>query len=280
MRYNPETRQTADEEEDIGVIAEAGASSSDGKTYDGKTAKGTVPPEAPSPFRLNVGARAQYTSNAELSGNHDSNDVIFFPTIEAGYHTALGKQFSYDAALRLESGIYSDRSNRSFIGYSLQNTLDFRPKPNLPRVFIGAEPYRYDNFDRQGLITEAISVNGGADYGLGFNNGNSLAFVGYTFANHFSNPRRDSRRSNTAMVGLTHTFKPQLYGQLFYQYEYSDFYTIEREDNRHVLGVSLTYQINRHLFTTLSGNFTDNNSTDARAAYQGAGASFGLNLQY
>jgi hypothetical protein len=89
VQYNPQTRQTADEEEDIGVIAEAGAGSTDGKTYDGKSAKETLPPQKPSPFRLNVGARAQYTSNAELSGNHDSNDVIFFPSIEAGYHQGL-----------------------------------------------------------------------------------------------------------------------------------------------------------------------------------------------
>jgi hypothetical protein len=267
------TRQTKSEVEDIGDISEA--------SFEGRSAAKEVAPVEPvKHFRFNVGTRAQYTSDAKMTGDHDSSDVIFFPTIEAGYNTKLGPQFSFDSALRIESGIYSDNTNRSFIGYSLQNTLDFRPRPNLPRVFIGFEPYRYDNFDKEGLITEALALSAGTDYGIGFNHGKSLAFIGYTFANHFANPTSDNRQVNTAIVGLTHQFLPKLTGQAYYQFENSHFYDVARDDSRNVIGLSLTYQLTRRIFTTLSGNWVDNNSSDERASYQSAGAALGFNLQY
>lgn len=267
-------RQSASEVEDIGEISEA--SSADGKSV----AKETVPVEPVKHFRFNIGTRAQYTSNAKLTGDHDSNDVIFFPTIEGGYNTKLGDYFSFDSALRIESGLYSDNTNRSFIGYSLQSTLDFRPRPNLPRVFVGFEPYRYDNFHKKGLITEALAVSAGTDYGIGFNNGKSLLFVGYTFANHFANPTSDNRWVNTAIVGLTHQFLPTLTGQLYYQYEKSDYYNYDRDDSRNTIGLSLSYQLTRRIFTTLSGSWVDNNSSDERASYQSAGGALGFNVQY
>lgn len=267
-------RQSKSEVEDIGEISEAAPS--DGKAV----AKEIVPAEPVKHFRFNVGTRANYTSNAKMSGDHDSNDVIFFPTIEGGYNTKLGQYFTFDSALRLESGIYSDNTNRSFIGYSLQNTLDFRPRADLPRVFVGFEPYRYDNFHKSGLITEALAVSVGTDYGVGFNNGKSLLFVGYTFANHFSNPTSDDRWVNTATVGITHQFLPTLTGQAYYQYEKSDYYNYDRDDSRNTVGLSLTYQLTRHIFTTLSGSWVDNNSSDERASYQSAGGSLGFNVQY
>jgi hypothetical protein len=272
-------RQSRSEVEDIGEISEAtsaSAASADGKS----SVKEVIPPEPVKHFRFNVGTRAQYTSNAKMTGDHDSNDVIFFPTIEAGYNTKLGQKFSFDSALRIESGFYSDNTKRSFIGYSLQNTLDFRPRPNLPRIFVGFEPYRYDNFDKKGLITEALALSVGTDYGIGFNQGKSMLFVGYTFANHFANPTIDDRWVNTAIVGLTHQFRPQLTGQIYYQYEKSDYYNTDRDDSRNVIGLSLTYQLTRRLFTTLSGNWVDNNSSDERASYQSAGGALGFNLQY
>jgi hypothetical protein len=272
----PAHRQSAEEVEDIGVIAEAGAGATNGKT----DAKSVPPPEPVKHFRFNVGTRAQYTSNAKMTGDHDSNDVIFFPSIEFGYNTKLGQYFSFDSALRVDSGLYSDNTNRSFIGYSLQNTLDFRPKSYLPRVFIGFEPYRYDSYHKKGLITEALALSVGTDYGYSFNNGHTLAFVGYTFANHFSHPNGDSRRVNTTTAGLTHSFNPMLTGQLYYQFEYSNFYEVARDDARHVAGLSLTYQLTRRIFTTLSGNWVNNDSSDERASYQSVGASLGFNVQY
>ena len=41
---------------------------------DAKDAKSTPPPPTPSRFRLNFGLKPRFTSNAQLSGNHESGE--------------------------------------------------------------------------------------------------------------------------------------------------------------------------------------------------------------
>lgn len=261
------SNQSAQEVEDIGEISE----STDGKD--------TPPPEQ-SKFRANVSTRAQYTSNAKLSGNHGSSDVIFFPTVEVGYNTPLGRGFTLDLMGRVDSGLYVEENDRSFIGYSVQGTLDWRPRSTAPRLFVSVEPYRYDSFDEGGLITQAIGTSVGTDWGYAFNNGNSLAFVGYNYTYYFSDPTIDNRGTHRALAGLSHMFRPQLMGQLLYQFQYSDYDDVDREDFRHIVALNLTYQFNRNWFATLSGNFVDSDSTQNRASYQSAGGSLGLTWQF
>jgi hypothetical protein len=256
-------RQSAEEVEDLGEIA----------PDDGRS-------ELRSKFRANVNFRSEYTSNAQLSGKHGSGDVLFFPGAELGFNTDLGHGFGLDLSTRLESALYARHDERAFIGYSAAATLDWRPKPNLPRVYVSAEPYRYDSFEAGGLLTQAVGLSAGTDWGFAFNKGNSLAFVGYSFTNYFSDPSIDNRTAHRAIVGVVHHFRPQFYGQAFYSYQYSDFQDVDRADSRHILGLSLTYQFNRRLFGTLSGSFIDSDSTQDRASYQSALVSAGVTLQF
>ena len=267
--------QTAAEIEDIGEFV---ATETETVAPDGKTVTETV--ELRTKFRLTASTRAQYTSNAILSGNHGSSDFLFFPTIEGGFHTEMRHGFSLDVAARIESGLYASNDDRSFVGYGGTVTLDWRPRPMAPRVYIGMEPYRYDNFDIGGLLTQAIGFTAGIDWGIPFNQGNSAAFVGYNFTHYLSDPDIDTRNSNKAVVGLVHTFRPQLYGQLFYSFNYDEYTSFDRRDFRHILGANVTWQVNRNLFATLSGSFIDNDSDQDHASYQMAGAALQLTLQY
>lgn len=266
--------QTADEIEDIGEITETSAETSgDGKTV-------APQPDSRSKFRLAASTRASYTSNAELTGNHSSSDFLFFPTIEGGYNTLLGSGFTFDFAARLDSGIYARYDDRSFVGYGATATLDWRPNPTAPRIFVSAEPYRYDNFDIGGKLTQAVGFSGGTDWGIPFNAGNSLLFVGYNFTHYVSDPSMDTRNSHRAVVGVTHTIRPQLFGQLLYAYNYDDYTNFDRDDSRHIVALNFTWQVNRHLFTTLSGTFIDNDATQDRASYQSAGAAVQLTWNF
>lgn len=257
------SRQSAEEVEDLGEISE-----DDGKG------------ELRSKFRANASLRSEYTSNAQLSGNHGSGDVLFYPTLEVGFKSDLGNGFGIDIASRLDATFYSRHDERAFIGYSANATLDWRAKPNLPRIYVSAEPYRYDSFDTGDLMTQAIGLTAGTDWGFAFNSGNSLAFVGYSFTNYFSDPSIDNRTAHRAIVGVVHQFRAQFYGQLFYSYQFNDYQDVDRDDSRHVLGASLTYQFNRQLFGTLSGSFIDSDSTQNRASYQSALVSGGLTFQF
>ncbi len=269
--------QTAAEIEDIGEISAAVETETIGP--DGKTAV-VAPTQPRTKFRLSASTRAQYTSNAILSGNHGSGDALFFPSIEAGMHTELPRGFSFDFAARIESGLYTRYDDRSFVGYSGMATLDWRPRPNVPRLYISAEPYRYDNFDIGGLLTQAVGFSIGTDYGIPFNQGNSAGFLGYSFTHYLSDPSIDSRNSNRVVAGIVHTLRPQLYAQAFYSFVYDEYTDFDRRDFRHIDGANLTWQLNRHLFATLSGSFIDNDSDQEHASYQSAGAAIQLTLQY
>lgn len=267
--------QSAAEIEDIGEIT---AVETEAIAPAGKTVEAPVEPRVK--FRFNASTRAQYTSNAILSGNHGSGDVLFFPTIEGGLHTDLRNGFSLDLAARIESGLYARYDDRSFIGYGATGTLDWRPRPNAPRLYISAEPYRYDNFDIGGLLTQAVGFTIGTDYGIPFNQGNSAGFVGYNFTHYLSDPDIDTRNSHKAVVGVVHTIRPQMFAQLFYSFNYDNYTGFDRRDFRHIVGANLTWQVNRHLFATLSGSFVDNDSEQEHASYQSAGAAIQLTLQY
>lgn len=270
-----ESGQTAAEIEDIGEIVATDTETID---PDGKTV--AAPPGPRTEFRLTASTRGQYTSNAILSGNHGSGDFLFFPTIEGGFHTDLRNGFSLDMVARVESGLYSRYDDRSFVGYGGTATFDWRPRPTAPRIFIGMEPYRYDNFDIGGLLTQAIGFTAGTDWGIPFNQGNSAGFIGYNFTHYLSDPDIDTRNAHRTVIGLVHTIRPQLYGQLFYSFNYDQYTSFDRRDFRHILGANVTWQVNRHLFATLSGSFIDNDSDQEHASYQMAGAALQLTLQY
>ena len=256
-------RQSAQEVEDIGEIgADKGSAGF-----------------AHSKFRVGVTAREQFTTNAKLTGNHGSHDFIFLPTIDVGYNTELGKHFTFDISGKLESALYARNDERSFYGYSALATLDYRAAANLPRLYVGAEPYRYLSYDTGDRITQAIGLNVGTDWGKSFNEGHSVLFVGYTFTAFFADPGSDDRRQHSIVLGIAHSFTGRLTGSLYYSWQYSDF-DIDRRDSRNIVGGSLIYQFAENWFGSATTTFVDTDSTQDRASYQSFGASLGVTSQF
>jgi hypothetical protein len=227
-----------------------------------------------------VQIRGEFNTNARMTGNHTSGDLIFFPQVEVGFNAPLPHNFSFDISAKVESGIYTQYDERGFIGYSIISTLDWRPKLNWPRIYVGAEPYRYDSFDTGGKITQALGVTAGTDWGYGFNKGYSLAFVGYSATNYFADPTIDNRIQHRAIVGVTHQFSDRLIGTLFYQFSYADFQNVDRRDYRHLLGANLNYQFTKSIFGTATSTFADNDSTQDLASFQSFGLSLGVTVQF
>ena len=256
--------QSAKEIEDLGVI---------------EAVDENAKPARPA-FRANVQFRSEFSTNAKLTGNHNSGDLIFFPQIEVGFNVPLPHHFSFDAAFKVESGIYTQNSERGFIGYSLISTLDWRPKLNWPRIYLGAEPYRYDSFDTGERLSQALGVTAGTDWGYAFDKGYSLAFVGYSATNYFADPTMDNRLQHRAIVGVTHQFSQRLVGTLFYQFSYADFQNVDRRDYRHLLGATLNYQFTQGIFGTVSSTFADNDSTQEFASFQSFSLSLGVTVQF
>lgn len=260
------SHQAAGVEEDIGVIEEVGS------------AANAAP--SPSKFRMSVSTQSQYTSNALLSGSRSSSDFIFIPAVNAGYNLPLKHGFTLDLSAQIDSAVYASNDDRSFSAYSAQTTLDWRYKKDWPRIYVDAEPYRFDSFDSGGLITQAIGTGVGTDWGFAFNRNSSLFFVGSSFSHYFADPNVDSRSVGRAIVGVTQQIRQQVYAQVYYQYQYSSFDNISRNDSRNVLGLSVTWQLNKHLFTSINGSFINNLSTETNAPYKSANIGWGLNWQF
>jgi hypothetical protein len=257
------SRQSAQEIEDIGVIDETGAKSA----FRDK-------------LRFNVDFRTAYTTNALLQGNNSSGDVLFLPTLDAGFHTPLSPHFNFDLDAKVESAIYSRFQDHGFLGYSAQATLDYHIKPGLPRFYTTIEPYRYDSFDTGQLQTEAIGFTGGTDWGIAFNGGRTLGFVGYSFTDYLSDPNIDTRLVHRVVAGFAHQIHANLTAQLYYVYQYSNFTDFDRSDSKHVVAGNLIYQFNDHWYGSLTTSFVDNGSNQDHASYQSFSTSLGLSFHF
>ena len=261
---NLSASQSAKEIQDIGLIEEAGPD---------------APPAKPE-FRSSVQFRSEFNTNARLTGNHSSGDLIFFPQIEVGFNAPLPHHFSFDIAAKVESGIYTQNQDSGFIGYSIISTLDWRPRINWPRIYVGAEPYRYDSFDTGERITQALGVTAGTDWGYAFNKGYSMVFLGYSATNYFSDPTLDNRLQQRAIIGVSHQFNARLTGTLFYQFARTDYHDTDRLDYRHLLGATLNYQFTRGIFGTATSSFADQDSTQDFASFQSFSLSLGVTVQF
>ncbi len=233
-----------------------------------------------SKFRATVNVKGEFTSNALLTGHHDSNDFIFLPVVDVGYTQPLGPKFSIDLAAKIELGLYTNYDERAFIGYSVKTTLDYHPSANLPRFYVGVEPYRYDSLDLGERITQAIGFSAGVDWGKSFNHGKSLFFTGYSYTGYLADPTIDTRNSHKVVVGLSHQFLPKLTGNLFYAWQYNDFINFDRHDSKHLVGLNLIYQLHQDWFATASGAFADNDSDVNAATYQSVSGSLGVTYQF
>src|SRR5581483_48701 len=263
----------------------AACAGTDGKTTTGamsvtlsaseKEDVGDIRPAPPdtllSHLRANVQAREEYVTNAKLLGNHGSSDFLTMPTAEVGFNHKLGHGFSIDLIARSESTIYADHGSRSFWGFSGSGFVDWRGKPAWPRLFAGVEPYHYDSYDTGHRLAEALGVSTGIDNGWVFNQHRTLLTVGYKFTTYFASPSQDDRDAHRVIVGITHEFRPRVYGQLFYQYQYSDYDNEHRHDSRNIVGLNFIYELTSHLYGSFGADFIDNNSNYHLATYQNVG---------
>jgi hypothetical protein len=154
------------------------------------------------------------------------------------------------------------------------------PRPSLPRIYVSAEPYRFDSFDTGDLVTQAIGLSVGTDWGYAFNGDRSLFYIGYSFTDYLSDPQIDNRLAHRASLGVAHQFSDRLTGQFYYSYQYSNYQDINRHDSRHIVGATLVYRFSDHLFGSLSSALVDNDATQDRASYQSFVTGVGLSLQW
>jgi hypothetical protein len=235
-------------------------------------------PEVKPAFRVSVQGQAEYRTNAEMRGATGADDFVYTPKVEVGYSVPLGRGFSLDLAARVDAVLYSRLSDDEFIDYGASAFLDYRYRSRAPRFYLGVEPYYYQGFDSEKLISKAVGVRTGLDHGIPFNHNRTLFFYGYEYAHFSASPSFDNRHQQRVVAGLTHQINSKLFAQVFYSYQYCDYYELGRQDSRNTASLSLIYSLTSRLSATALADFVDNNSDFQAFSYQSSG--FGLSLAY
>jgi hypothetical protein len=181
---------------------------------------------------------------------------------------------------RIEDFSYASHQDLGFWGFSGNADLEYRYKPTWPRIYAGVEPYYYLTYSTGDRLTTAIGPVAGIDQSVSINRGKTLLFAGYHFGQYFSSPGVDTRQSHTVTVSLTQQMRRDLYAQIYWQFQYSDFTVYGRDETRDAVGVSFIHQFNPQTFASLFVNYLDNASNNSLAKYESVNAGFSLVWQY
>ena len=231
-------------------------------------------------FHGQATVNGQYTSNAPLYHSRDQADFLIAPMIEGGFTAPLNKNFTLDLDGRVEDFTYASHQPLGFWGVSGNANIEYRYKPAWPRVYVGVEPYYYLSYSNGDRLTSAVGPVAGIDQTVSLNRGKTLLFAGYHFGQYFSSPGSDTRQSHTVTVSLTQQLQRDLYAQLYWQLQYSDFTVYGRDETRDVVGISLIHQFTPRTFASLFVNYVDNASNNSLAKYETVNTGFSLVWQY
>lgn len=231
-------------------------------------------------IRLTTSLRAEFVSNALSVGNHGSGDFLLLPSLSAAFEEPLDHGFSLSFNVRTEAYVYSKFDESSFWGFSGSAWLNYQPTKDSVRLYAGVEPSWYASIRSGDQISEALGISGGVQKEWAFNRDQTIFFLGYHFSSYVSSPAADDRNAHRVTVGLTHQIIPSLYGQLYYSYQYSDYTSASRHDERNLFGLNLVHRINNHWSANATVYFADNDSSAARASYQTFGIGIGTSYQF
>ncbi len=219
-------------------------------------------------FRVSVTMNIEHQSNAILDPDHNRDDWVFLPAIEVGYNVELGKGFSLDISARADLARYLRHEESTYWGPSGTLQLEYRPRPDLPRLYVGGQAYRYDLIDPAEEITRAGAVIAGTDKTWVFNEGRSLFSAGYQFARYFASPRIEDRDAHTLFASFTQQVWGQLYFQASYAWQFTIFENQDRTDARHITSVGFLYAFNNDSILRLYASYQRNDSTNPYADYE------------
>lgn len=234
-------------------------------------------PAAAPKFRVTVQMNVEHQSNAALSPAHHVDDWLLLPSLEAGWNTPLGRGFSLDLAVRADLAKYFRLDANTYWGSSATALLEYRARPQWPRIYVGGQGYRYDLIDLSREITRAGALLAGFDVSWAFHGGRTQLAAGYQFAKYWASPAVEDRVSNAVFVTATRQLHGALYAQVAYSFQATalDRQSIldreglhDRNDNRQTVSAGLIYAFSNDAFLRLYATYLRNHSNNPFADYE------------
>jgi hypothetical protein len=231
-------------------------------------------------FHFQATINTQYTSNAALYHSHDDADFLIAPVVQGSFSAPLNKYFRLNLGVRIEDYSYMSNQSVGFWGFSGYGNVEWRYRPSWPRIYVGTEPYYYFAYANGDRLTAAVGPVAGIDQTLSINRGKTFLLMGYHFGDYFSSPSSDTRQSHTVTLALTQQIKRDLYGQVYWQLQYSDYNVYGRDELRDVIGVGVIHQFTPTTFISFFANYVDNASNNSLAKYTNVNAGAAMEWQY
>ncbi|MDX2226497.1 MAG: outer membrane beta-barrel protein [Verrucomicrobiae bacterium] len=233
--------------------------------------------KAPSPDRFFVRFQnlLEYVSNADYRGSTGRADLMWNPAIEGGWSRQMGSGIGVAASVRVDSVKFVEVQENDFWGPSGDVQVFWQMKPSMPVLRAGFRPSSYSSMDTDQRILDSLSNYAGFEHSVPVNQGRTALFYGFEYAQFHTSPSFSDRDAFKPYGGVTQVLRDDLFLQLFYVFQWSDYHKLNREDSRNIAGLSLTHVVNQNLQLRLGGTFTDNDSNLTLAEYQSFNA--GLN---
>ncbi len=236
-----------------------------------------APPVVARPkFRVTVQLNIEHQSNASLSPGRQVDDWLLLPSLEAGWNASLGAGFSLDLSVRADLAKYFRLDASTYWGPSATAILEYRVRPEWPRIYVGGQGYRYDLIDPSDEITRAGAFITGIDCSRAFHGGRTQIAVGYQFAKYWASPRIEDRGSHALFAAATRQIKGPLYAQLSYSWQFTAFERQavldrqglhDRNDSRHIVSAGVIYAFSNDAFIRLYASYLHNDSNNPFADY-------------
>lgn len=234
----------------------------------GEVVELNAPPAKELHFRATVSMNIEHQSNAVLDPDRNIDDWVFLPAVEIGYNQPLGHGFSLDISGRADFAIYQRHNEFTYWGPSGTLLVDYRPRPDLPRAYVGGQLYRYDLFNPSQEITEAGALIAGVDNTWSFQDGKTLLSAGYQFARYWASPNYDDRSTHALFATVTRQLWGSLYAQASYSWLYTSFAGQDRGDSRHTVSLGLIYAFTNDIYLRLYASYLRNESSNPFADYE------------
>lgn len=234
-------------------------------------------PAAAPKFRVTVQMNVEHQSNAALSPAQHVDDWLLLPSLEVGWNTPLGHGFSLDLAVRADLAKYLRLDESTYWGSSATALLEYRARPQWPRLYVGGQGYRYDLIDPSREITRAGALLAGFDVSWAFHGGRTQLAAGYQFAKYWASPAAEDRLSHAVFITATRQLHGALYAQLAYSFQSTAFDRQnildadglhERNDRRQTASAALIYAFSNDAFLRLYATYMRNHSNNPFADYE------------
>jgi hypothetical protein len=223
-------------------------------------------------FTFSNDASVEWDSNAQLASSQAQDSAILIERLGLKYSREIAPQWRFSSTVRQQFFWFPSIPQNDFLGQSLDADLSYQikglPRPFElvldPRMFIGGNLYRYEDYNTGSQLIKGAVIRGGADHAVAFFEGKSALFYGYAGSYEATSPFNFDKHQHQFFGGFNQTVIPKyLSAQTFYRFAYSEYTSIDRQDKNNLLGFSLNYRVNE--WVGLSGfvNYMRNDSNVA-----------------